>query len=103
VTNVFALLRLLSASDRDKVVEILALRHQIAVLERGLSCMQMMPLIATAPVTGPGSAARMADLSSAPPRCWPLLPREMRACPDVLSEMYGRRSAQVRCGRCRRI
>ncbi|HEY3734966.1 MAG TPA: hypothetical protein VGL63_13735 [Streptosporangiaceae bacterium] len=33
VTNVFALLRLLPASDRDKVIEILALRHQIAVLE----------------------------------------------------------------------
>jgi putative transposase len=36
VTNVFALLRLLPASDRDKVVEILALRHQITVLERQL-------------------------------------------------------------------
>jgi hypothetical protein len=36
VTNVFALLRLLPASDRDKVVEILALRHQIVVLERQL-------------------------------------------------------------------
>jgi transposase InsO family protein len=36
MTNVFALLRLLPASDRDKVVEILALRHQIVVLERQL-------------------------------------------------------------------
>jgi transposase len=36
MTNVFALLRLLPASDRDKAVEILALRHQIAVLERQL-------------------------------------------------------------------
>jgi putative transposase len=36
VTNVFALLRLLPASDRDKDVEILALRHQIMVLERQL-------------------------------------------------------------------
>ena len=35
VTNVYALLRLLPAGDRDKVVEILALRHQI-VLERQL-------------------------------------------------------------------
>jgi putative transposase len=34
VTNVFALLRLLPMSDRDKEVEILALRHQIMVLER---------------------------------------------------------------------
>jgi putative transposase len=36
VTNVFALVRLLPVSDRDKEVEILALRHQIAVLERQL-------------------------------------------------------------------
>jgi hypothetical protein len=36
VANVFALLRLLPASNRDKVVEILALRHQIAILERQL-------------------------------------------------------------------
>jgi len=36
VTNVFALLRLLPSSDRDKDVEILALRHQITVLERQL-------------------------------------------------------------------
>ncbi|ONI92942.1 integrase [Saccharothrix sp. ALI-22-I] len=36
VTNAFALLRLLSMSDRDKDVEILVLRHQIAVLERQL-------------------------------------------------------------------
>ena len=36
VTNVFALLRLLPVSDRDKEVEILALRRQITVLERQL-------------------------------------------------------------------
>jgi putative transposase len=36
VTNVFALLRLLPVSDRDKDVEILVLRHQITVLERQL-------------------------------------------------------------------
>jgi len=36
VTNVFALLRLVPSSDRDKDVEILALRHQITVLERQL-------------------------------------------------------------------
>jgi len=36
VTNVFALLRLLPVSDRDKDVKILALRHQIMVLERQL-------------------------------------------------------------------
>ena len=36
VTNTFAALRLLPMSDRDKDVEILALRHQIKVLERQL-------------------------------------------------------------------
>jgi hypothetical protein len=33
-TNAFALLRLLSMSDRDKDIEILALRHQLLVLQR---------------------------------------------------------------------
>ncbi|MFI9848428.1 hypothetical protein ACIHFD_66270 [Nonomuraea sp. NPDC051941] len=37
VTNAFAALRLLPVSDRDKDVEILVLRHQIAVPERQLS------------------------------------------------------------------
>ncbi len=37
VTNMFALLRLLAMSDRDKDAEILALRHQNTVLERQLS------------------------------------------------------------------
>ncbi|GAA3696250.1 hypothetical protein GCM10022224_072370 [Nonomuraea antimicrobica] len=36
ITNTFAALRLLPMSDRDKDVEILALRHQIIVLERQL-------------------------------------------------------------------
>jgi hypothetical protein len=36
VTNVFALLRLLAASDRDKDLEILVLRHQLTVLQRQL-------------------------------------------------------------------
>ncbi|MEY9893542.1 hypothetical protein ABIA35_004473 [Catenulispora sp. MAP12-49] len=37
VTNAFAVLRLLPLSDRDKDAEILALRHQLAVLQRQLS------------------------------------------------------------------
>lgn len=37
VANAFALLRLLSVSDRDKNTEILVLRHQVTVLERQLS------------------------------------------------------------------
>jgi putative transposase len=36
VTNAFGMLRLLPMSDRAKDVEIVALRHQIAVLERHL-------------------------------------------------------------------
>jgi transposase InsO family protein len=36
VANAFALLRLLPGSDRDKDAEILALRHQLAVLQRQL-------------------------------------------------------------------
>jgi len=36
VTNAFALLRLLPMGDRGKEVEILALRHQIMVLQRQL-------------------------------------------------------------------
>jgi hypothetical protein len=36
VADVFALLRLFTVNDRDKEIEILALRHQITVLERQL-------------------------------------------------------------------
>ncbi|MFE9068645.1 hypothetical protein [Streptomyces violaceusniger] len=36
VTNAFAMLRLLPLADRNKDAEILALRHQITVLERRL-------------------------------------------------------------------
>src|SRR5690349_22734824 len=36
ITNAFALLRLLPGSDRDKDIEILSLRHQLAVLQRQL-------------------------------------------------------------------
>jgi hypothetical protein len=36
VTNTFVVLRLFPMSDRDKDTEILALRHQLAVLQRQL-------------------------------------------------------------------
>lgn len=41
MTNAFAMLRLLPMSDREKDVEILALRHQIGVLERQLNGQQV--------------------------------------------------------------
>ena len=41
VSNAFALLRLLPISDRDKDAEILALRHQLAVLQRQLGPQQV--------------------------------------------------------------
>ena len=37
ITNAFALLRLLPGGDRDKDVEILSLRHQLAVFQRQLN------------------------------------------------------------------
>ena len=41
VTNVFALLRLLPGGDRDKDIEILSLRHQLAVVQRQLGGQQV--------------------------------------------------------------
>jgi hypothetical protein len=41
ITNAFALLRLLPGDDRDKDVEILSLRHQLAVLQRQLAGQQV--------------------------------------------------------------
>ncbi|WP_327048362.1 hypothetical protein OG320_11080 [Microbispora sp. NBC_01189] len=60
VTNTFAALRLLPMGDRDKDVEILALRHQITVLERQL---------------GVGARARFA------PEERPSSPPSWRRCP----------------------
>jgi hypothetical protein len=36
ITNAFALLRVLPGGDRDKDIEILSVRHQLAVLQRQL-------------------------------------------------------------------
>jgi putative transposase len=41
VTNAFTVLRLLPRSDRDKDIEILALRHQLNVLQRHLDGQQV--------------------------------------------------------------
>jgi hypothetical protein len=40
ITNAFTLLRLLPGGDRDKDIEILSLRHQLAVLQRQLDGQQ---------------------------------------------------------------
>ena len=55
----FALLRLLPVSDRDKDIEILALRHQIMVLERQLG--------GTRPRFSPADRAFLAALLHRPP------------------------------------
>lgn len=55
VTNAFAALRLLPMSDRDKDVKILALRHQLAILQRQLGPAQ-------ARFTPPGDRAFLAAL-----------------------------------------
>ncbi|WP_432906069.1 hypothetical protein ACQP1S_11610 [Micromonospora matsumotoense] len=55
VTNALTLLRLLPMSDRDKDAEILALRHQIMILERQLGGDR----VRFAP-RGPGMAGRSA-------------------------------------------
>jgi hypothetical protein len=47
VTHAFAALRLLSLTDSDKDVEILALRHQLTVLQRQLGA----PLTRPTPTT----------------------------------------------------
>ncbi|GAA2395632.1 hypothetical protein GCM10010404_61540 [Nonomuraea africana] len=43
VTTVFAFMRLLPESDRDKEIEILVLRHQVAVLQRQVAKPALTP------------------------------------------------------------
>jgi hypothetical protein len=57
ITNAFALLRRLPGSDRDKDVEILALRHQLAVLQRQLDGQRIRFQPATGPDWPPGGGA----------------------------------------------
>jgi hypothetical protein len=98
VTNAFALLRLLPVSDRDKGVEILALRRQIAILERQLG--------KTRPRFCPGDRAFLAALLHRLPRDvlgrFRLLIRPetvLRWHRDLLARRHATRSRPKRPGR----
>jgi putative transposase len=102
VTNVFALLRLLAVRDRDKDVEILALRHQIAVLERQLG--------KTRPRFWPSDRAFLAALLHRLPRDvlgrFRLLVRPdtvLRWHRDLLARRHAARSRPRRPGRPRTV
>jgi putative transposase len=102
VTSVFALLRLLPVSDRDKDVEILALRHQITVLERQLGM--------TRPGFCPADRAFLAALLHWLPRDvlgrFRLLVRPetvLRWHRDVLARRHAARSRLRRPGRPRTV
>ena len=102
VTNAFAVLRLLPMSSRDKDVEILALRHQITVLERQLGKEKVR-----------FDASDRAFLAALPHR----LPRDvlrkvrLLVCPDtvlrwhcdLLARRHAARSRPKRLGRPRTV
>ncbi|WP_245950579.1 helix-turn-helix domain-containing protein [Saccharothrix carnea] len=102
VTNTFALLRLLPMSDRDKDTEILALRHQIMVLQRQLGD--------TRPRFSPADRAFLAALLHRLPtqalRRLRLLVRPetiLRWHRDLLARRHAARSRPKRPGRPRTI
>jgi putative transposase len=102
VTNVFALLRLLPMSDHGKDAEILALRHQIGVLERQLDGRRVR--------FTPGDRAFLAALLRRLPtevlRGVRLLVRPdtvMRRHRDLLARRHAARSRPKRSGRPRTV
>ena len=102
VTNAFGLLRLLTLSDRDKEMEILALRHQITVLERQLGKIR--------PRFCPGDRAFLAALLHRLPRDvlgrFRLLVRPetvLRWHRDLLARRHAARSRPRRPGRPRTV
>lgn len=102
MTNTFALLRLLPMSDRDKDVEVLALRHQITILERQLGD--------TRPRFSPGDRAILAALLHRLPAATlyrlRLLVRPetvLRWHRDLLARRHAARSRPKRPGRPRTI
>jgi putative transposase len=102
VTGVYRLLRLLPVSDRDKDVEIVVLRHQIAVLQRQLGT--------TRPQFSPGDRAFLAALLHQLPRGLlgriRLLVRPdtvLRWHRDLLARRHAARSRTRRPGRPRTV
>ena len=102
VTNVFALLRLLPMSSRDKDAEILALRHQLSVLQRQLGPDRVR--------FTPGDRALLAALLHQIPR--DVLKRlhlvvrpdtVLRWHRDVVARRHARRSRPRRPGRPRTV
>ena len=102
VTNAFAMLRLLPMSDRDKDVEILALRHQITVLERQLG--KQRPRFH--PSDRAFLAALLHRLPLDVPRRLRLLVRPDTVLPwhrDLLARRHAARSRPKRPGRPRTV
>jgi putative transposase len=100
LTNTFALLRLLPESDRDKDIEILALRHQIGVLHWQLGDTRVR--------FSPADRALLAALVHRLPRQivrrpWPLVRPDtiLRWHRDLLRRHHARMSRPKRSGRLR--
>jgi putative transposase len=102
VTNVFALLRLLPTSSRDKDAEILALRHQLLVLQRqlGPDRVRFTPAERALPAAPlhrlPGDVLKRLHLVVRPDTV-------LRWHRDMLARRHARRSRPRRPGRPRTV
>jgi putative transposase len=102
VSNAFAVLRLLPTGDRGKDIEILALRHQISVLQRQLG--------ATRPRFDPADRALLAALLAPLPRdtlrrLQPIIRPDtvLRWHRDLLQRRHAERRRRKRPGRPRTV
>jgi len=68
VLGVFAFIRLLPVSDVDKEIEILTLRHQLAVLQRQIDRPRVTPADRCVPGRAPPSAPEAQAAAAAPDR-----------------------------------